>query len=204
MNRFTFGAAIAALSIAMPGVALAQRAPNAQIVVVDTGRILRECTACVAAQAQIGGQITALQQRQQTLGAPLQTEMQAIEAAARAARAMPVGAARTTAENAVNNRLQGLRTRENTANEELGRQEQTIQSIRANVIQQIQARLKPIIDGLLAARNANIVLDTDATLAHAPGVEVTNEVLQQLNQQLPSVSVTPMPQQAPAPQPQGR
>jgi Skp family chaperone for outer membrane proteins len=206
MNKFAFGAALAALSVTMPGIALAQRATNAQIVVVDTGRILRECTACIGAQNQIQGQITALQQRQQTLGTPLQTEMTAIEAEARRVRALPAGPARTAAETTVNNRLQALRTRENTANQELGRQEQTIQSIRAHVVQQLQVRLKPIIDGLLAARNANIVVDKDATLAYAPGLDVTNDVLAQLNQQLPAVSVTPLPQ-APAPttpQPQGR
>ena len=206
MNKFAIGAALAALSATMPGTALAQRTPNAQIVVVDTGRILRECTACVAAQGQIQGQITALQQRQQTLGAPLQTEAQAIDAEARRIRALPAGAARTAAETALTNRARNLQTRETTANQELGRQEQTIQSTRAHVIQQIQARLKPIIDGLLAARNANIVVDKDATLAYAPALEVTNEVLQQLNQQMPSVSVTPLPQQAQptTPQPTGR
>jgi Skp family chaperone for outer membrane proteins len=206
MNKFAIGAALAALSATMPGTALAQRTPNAQIVVVDTGRILRECTACVAAQGQIQGQITALQQRQQTLGTPLQTEAQAIDAEARRIRALPAGAARTAAETALTNRARNLQTRETTANQELGRTEQTIQSTRAHVIQQIQARLKPIIDGLLAARNANIVVDKDATLAYAPALEVTNEVLQQLNQQMPSVSVTPLPQQAQptTPQPTGR
>ena len=206
MNKFAIGAALAALSATMPGTALAQRTPNAQIVVVDTGRILRECTACVAAQGQIQGQITALQQRQQTLGAPLQTEAQAIDAEARRIRALPAGAARTAAETALTNRARNLQTRETTANQELGRTEQTIQSTRAHVIQQIQQRLKPIIDGLLAARNANIVVDKDATLAYAPALEVTNEVLQQLNQQMPSVSVTPLPQQAQptTPQPTGR
>ena len=204
MNKFAIGAALAALSLAMSGAALAQRAPNAQIVVVDTGRILRECAACVPAQAQLQGQITALQQRRQQLGQPLQTEAQSIEAAARAARAMPAGAARSAAETTLTTRIQALQGRENTANQELARQEQTIQSTRAHVAQQIQQRLKPIIDGLLASRQANIVLDSDAALAHSPAVDVTNEVLAQLNQQLPSVSITPLPQQAPPQQPQGR
>ena len=44
-------------------------------------------------------------------------------------------------------------------------------------------------------------------LAAAPTIDVTNDVLAQLNQQLPSVSVTPLPAQAQQPaqqQPQGR
>lgn len=195
MNKIIFGVAIAALSAAIPTAVLAQRAPGAQIVVVDTGKVMRECRACVAAQTQLQGQIAALQQRQQTLSGPLQTEMTAIDAEATRVRGLPAGAARTAAETALNNRLQALRTRENTANQELGRQEQTIQSTRAHVVQQLQQRLKPILDGLLASRGANIVIDRDATLSFSPALEVTNEVLTALNAQLPSVSVTPLPPQ---------
>src|SRR5687767_4319041 len=123
MNKFTISAALAALSLAMPGAAQGQRATNAQIIIVDTGRIFRECTACRAAQTQIQGQVTALQQRAQQLGQPLQTEAQSIQQAAQAARAQ-TGAARTAAESALQTRIQSLQARENTANQELQRGEQ--------------------------------------------------------------------------------
>jgi outer membrane protein len=204
MNRFAFGAALAALSLAIPGAASAQRGNNAVIVVVDTGRILRECTACRAAQSQLQTQITALQARATQLGQPLELEMQSIQQAAQAARAQQ-GAARTASESALQTRIQALQTRQNTANQELARQEQTIQSTRAHVVQQIQTRLNPIINQVMNSRNANVVLDKDATLSFSPALEVTNDVLAALNQQLPSVSVTPLPQQPANPaQPQGR
>src|SRR5688572_4120987 len=174
MNKLAIGAALAALSLAVPGAALAQRTANAQIIVVDTGRILRECTACVAAQTQINGQINALRQRAQQLGQPLEIEAQSIQQAAQAARAQQ-GAARTAAENALQTRVQALQSRQNNANQEIGRQEQTLQSIRAHVIQQLQQRLTPIIAQVMNARNANIVLDASATLEHSPALEVTND-----------------------------
>ena len=206
MNKLAVGAALAALSLAVPGVAAAQRTPNAQIIIIDTGRILRECTACVAAQTQLQGQFTALQQRAQTLGQPLQNEAQSISQAAQALRNQAAGAAKTAAETALQTRIQALQTRENTANQELARQEATIRSTQAHVVKQIQDRLRPIVTQVMNARNANLVLDTDATLHHSPALEVTNEVLAALNQQLPAVSVTPLPQQpAQNPQqPQGR
>ena len=43
------------------------------------------------------------------------------------------------------------------------------------------------------ARNANIAVDTNATLARANALDVTNDVLAALNSALPSVSVTPLP-----------
>jgi Skp family chaperone for outer membrane proteins len=205
MNKFAFGAAIAALSLGTSGAALAQRAPGAVIVVVDTDRVYRDCTACRAAQTQLQAQITTAQQRAQQLGQPIQTEAQSIQQAAQAARTA-TGAAKTTAETALQQRVQTLQQRETAANQELQRLEQNIQSTRQNVLQQINVRLNPIINQVMTQRGANVALDVNATLARAQGIDVTDAVLAALNQQLPSVSATPLPQgQQPAqPQPQGR
>jgi Skp family chaperone for outer membrane proteins len=206
MIRFATGAALAALTLAVPGAALAQRAPAAAIVVVDTARISSECTACRAAATQLQGLITSYQQRAQALGQPIQTEMQSINSAAAALQNQAAGAARTTGENQLRQRAQALETKQTQAQQELARLEQNIQSVRANVSRQINERLRPILNQVMTARGANVVLDVEATLNFAPALDVTNEVLTALNSALPSVSVTPMPQQAaPArPQPQGR
>ena len=45
----------------------------------------------------------------------------------------------------------------------------------------------------MTQRGANIALDQQQTMAAAKGVDVTDAVLALLNQQLPSVSVTPLP-----------
>jgi Skp family chaperone for outer membrane proteins len=201
MNKFAFGAALAALSLAMPGVAVAQRVAPAVIVVVDTDRIYRDCNACRAAQTQLTAQMNAAQQRAQALGQPLQTEQQSIEQAARAA-ANQQGAARTAAETALQQRFTQLQGRQTAAAQEMQRLQQNLQSTQANVLRQINARLNPIINQVMTARGGNIALDTNATLAAVPALDVTTEVLNALNQQLPSVSVTPLPQQQQ--QPAGR
>jgi outer membrane protein len=202
MNKLLLGTALAALAAAVPAAAPAQRAPAAVVVVVDSDRIYRECTACRAAQTQIQSQITALQQRAQALGQPIQTEAQSIQTAAQAARNQQ-GAARTAAEAALQQRATALQTRQNTASQEIGRLEQNIQSTRANVVQQINTRLNPIINQVMTARGANLAMDVNATMARSQALDVTAEVLAALNQQLPSVSVTPLPQ-GQQPQPQGR
>jgi Skp family chaperone for outer membrane proteins len=194
-------AAVAALALSPSiGIATAQpRVPAASVVIVDTDRIYRECTACRAAQAQIQTQITALQQRAAQLGQPIETELQSIQQAAAAARNQ-TGAARTTAETALQTRIQRLEQQRTTAQQELARSEQNLRSIQQNVLQQINARMNPIISQVMTARGANLAVDTNATLAHSAALNVTDQVLQSLNQQLPSVSVTPLPQTAaPAP-----
>lgn len=208
MNRFVFGSALAVLALAVPAAAPAQRVPGAQIVVVDTDRIYRECTACRAAQTQLQTQAAALQQRTQALGQPLETEIQSLQQAAQAARAQ-TGAARTAAEAALQQRATALQARQSSASQELQGREQTLRSTQSHVVQQINVQLNPIINQVMTQRGANIALDTNATLARAAALDVTNDVLTALNQRLPSVSVTPLPQQtAPAapqtPRPTGR
>jgi outer membrane protein len=203
MNKFAFGTALAALSLALPGVAQAQRTPGAVIVVVDTDRIFRECTACKAAQTQLQGMVTSARTRAQQLGTPLQTEAQSIEQAGAALRNQ-TGAARAAAESALNSRVQQFQTKQTTAQQEVARLEQNIQSTQANVLRQINERLNPIFTTVMNAHQANLALDVNATLARSNTLDVTNEVLSALNQQLPSVSVTPLPQQPAQPQPQGR
>jgi outer membrane protein len=205
MNKLALGAAMAALSIALPGVAQAQKVPGAVIVVVDTDRVYRDCTACKAAQNQLQGQVASARTRAQQLGQPLQSEAQSIEQAGAALRNQS-GAARAAAETALNTRVQQFQAKQTTAQQEVARLEQNIQSTQANVLRQINAKLNPIITQVMNARGANIALDTNATLARAGALDVTNDVLAALNSGLPSVSVTPLPQsQQPAqPQPQGR
>ena len=191
-------AALAAGALALPSAAAAQRAPAAVVVVVDSSRIYRDCTACKTAQTQLQSRVAALQTRQQTLANQLRPESQAIQAAIQAlAGKAPDAALRARAE--------AFQKKQDDANQELGRSQQNIQSIQANVVRQINVRLNPVINQVMTARGANIALDVDATLAHAQAVDVTTEVLAGLNRVLPSVSLTPLPAaQQQQQQPQGR
>jgi outer membrane protein len=205
MNKFALSAAVGALSIAIPGTAFAQtRAPAAAIVVVDSARIFTECNACRTATTQLQGLVTSGAQRAQTLRTSIQTEAQSIDQAASALQNMPAGPAKTQQQAALQTRYNALQTRQNQANQELSGLDQNIQSVRANVGRQINERLAPIYQQVMNAHGANLALDVDSTLAHAPALDVTNEVLTALNAALPSVSVTPLPAPPPGTQPQGR
>lgn len=196
MTKFLFGAAMAALALAAPAAAPAQRIGPAVVAVVDTDRISRECTACRAAAAQLQSQVQALRTRQQTLQQQLQAQGQPIETAVRALAGRQPDAA-------LQQRITAFQTQQNNANQELQRSETNLRSTQAHVQQQIGTRLQPIINTVMNSRGANLAIDRSAALAAAPALDITNEVLAQLNQQLPSVSVTPLPQQQQQ-QPTGR
>lgn len=195
-NLLIISAVIAAA--AAPSAVQAQRAPAAVVVVVDSDRIYRECNACRTAQQQLQSQVTALQNRQRTLAAELRPEGQALQTALQALNGKQPDAA-------LRSRAQAFQQRQEQAQQELQRSEQNIQSIRANVIRQIDDRMRPVINQVMSQRGANLAVDVNATLAHSQAVNVTDAVLASLNAALPSVSITPLPQQQqPQQQPQGR
>jgi Skp family chaperone for outer membrane proteins len=199
-------ALLAAVAFA-PAPAFAQNVPPAVVAVVDTQRIFGSCTACVAAHTQIQALVTQAQSRATALSTPLQTQEQALQTEATRVRALPEGAAKNTAGQALQQRAQAFQAQQGSAQQEIDRLRQNIESTRQNVLRQISERLNPIVTQVMTQRGANIAVDQQATLAAARGVDVTDAVLAALNQQLKTVSVTPLPQAAaPAarPAPSGR
>jgi outer membrane protein len=196
MKTAFYTAALGLMTLGAPSAALAQQAPGAVIILVDTTRIYRECTACKTAQTGLQSRVTALQSRQQTLANQLRTEGEPIEAAIRALNGKEPDAA-------LRARVTAFQTKQNNANQELQRSQENIQSIQQNVLRQINARLSPAVTQVMTARGANIALDTSSTIAASQGVDATTAVLAALNASLKSVSLTPLPAQTPA-QPAGR
>jgi Skp family chaperone for outer membrane proteins len=197
MNKFVFGAAFAALAIAVPASAPAQRLGAAVIAVIDTSRIFRECNACRTAQTQLQQQVDQARQRAQQLSQPLQTEGQSLENSLKALGGKAPDAA-------LQGRIQAFQTRQNTANQELQNRQATIQRNQQYVAQQINTKLDPIIKSVMQSRGANIAVDMQATLATSPSIDVTNDVMAQLNQQLTTINVTAPAAPANTQRPQGR
>ncbi len=196
MNKLLFGTALCALALAMPHAASAQQLPPAVVAVVDTDRIVAQCTVCVAANTQLQAQLTQLQQRVQALGTPLQTEERALQTAV---NALPAG---QQPDAALSARIQAYQTQQQNAQREIqGRQEQIQRNV-GFVRQQIGQRIQPAIVTVMQQRGANVAVDRNATLAHNPAVEVTDAVLAIVNQNTAALNVNaPPPAQQPAAQP---
>ncbi len=196
MNKLTLGTAAAVLALAIPAAASAQQLPAAVIAVVDTGRILQQCTACTAANTQLQAQAQQLQQRAQQLNQPLETEAQSIQTAI---SALPQG---QQPDAGLQARIRTFRSQQETAQRELQTRQETLQRNRNFVLQQIEQRLSPIVSQVMTQRGAVIAMDRSSTMAHNASIEITDAVLAGLNQQLPTVNVNaPPPAQQPAQQP---
>lgn len=193
MMKFAVSSAIAALALAIPAAAPAQKIGPAVIIVVDREQIYSDCVACKAAQTQLQAQLQQIQQRAQQLGQPIDAEVNAIRTAAGG----------KAPDAALQKRIQELQTKQAAAQKELAESEATFNRNRAFVSKQINDKLDPIITQMMRDRGASIALDQNVTIAISPAVNVTNDVLAALNQQLPSVSTT-APAAPAQQQPQGR
>jgi Skp family chaperone for outer membrane proteins len=191
MKKLALSLAVVVSALTFSGAAEAQQRPA--VLIVDTDRILNECTACKAAATQLQSQLQSGRTRAQQLEASLKPEAEALQKAVQAAGGKP--------DAALQARINAYRTKEQQGQAELAGRENSLQSTQSHVQQQIGTRLVQIVEQSRARRQASIVVAKGNTLASDSTIDITGEVLAALNQQLPAVSVTPLPQQA---RPQGR
>lgn len=180
----------ATLVYAAPAAAQA-KLPTPVIAIIDAEKVLTECTACKAADAQLQAQQAQLQQFAQQLAAPLQTEGQALRTAVNAANGKPDAALQT--------RITVFEGKQQTAQSQIQAQQDTLQRNAQFVRQQEIEALKPLLDQVSQQRGATVTLDRSAVLFAAPTIDVTNDVLAGMNAKLQAVNVV-----APPPPPQGQ
>ena len=185
MRNFMLAAAFAATAVILPAAASAAPA----VLTVDLDKVLSECTACRSASAAIQSQVKQGQDRALALDGQLKPELQAIETAGRALNGKEPDAA-------LKKRATDFQARQQAAQTELANRQRAIESTQANVQQQIASRVVLISEQVRVRRQAEVVVGKNAALASNPANDVTAEVLAALNAALPSVSVTPLPQQA--------
>ena len=197
MKRLLISALFAASAV-LPSVAHAQAIPAAVVAVVDLEKVTSTCNACKTASAALRSQITGLQNRQQTLAGPLETEGKSIQAAIDALNGKAPDAA-------LEARAKAWQTKRDQAAQELQRQQAQIQANQQYVQKQVADKLGPIYTQVMQRSGANIMVEIGQTLASGATLDVTNDVVTALNAALPTVATT-APAQATRPQtqPQGR
>jgi len=186
MNTKLLVAALGA-TVLVPAAAQAQRVPAAAVAVVDTDQISQTCTACRAASTTLQSQEATLRSRAQTLqqqiqaaGGPLQTQVNALNG--------------KEPDAALKAKITAFQNQQQSAQQELAQGQQRLQSTQANVNRQISTKLTSIVASVAASRGANVVIAKGDVMYAAQTVDITAEVLSQLNAQLPAVSVTPLPE----------
>jgi outer membrane protein len=195
MKTLLMSAAFAAAIVAPSG-ASAQSVPAAVVAVVDLDRVTSECNACKTATAALRSQVTAVQNREKALAAPLETEQKAIQAQIDALNGKAPDAA-------LQNRAKSFQAKQQQGAQEIAAQQQQVQRNQQYIQKQIADKLGPIYQQVMQRRGANVLIETSSTLATTTSVDVTNDILAALNTAMPTIATT-APAGSTQSQPQGR
>jgi Skp family chaperone for outer membrane proteins len=197
MTKTLLIAAATVAAVALPSAAQAQALPAAVVAVVDIEKVTSTCNACRTAITSLKSQVTTLQNREKALGAPLQTEQKAIQAAIDALNGKEPDAA-------LQARVKAFQAKQQQGVAELQRSQQQLQLNQQYVNKQIADKIGPIYSQVMQKRGANVMVEIGTTLASGASLDVTNDVLTALNATLPSISTTAPAQPQQQAQPQGR
>ena len=182
----------AALALApMTAIALASVPAAAQsktgIAVVDLQRAVATSSAYSTARSQIQttykAQIDSFTARKNAIDADLKAKGTALEAAMKAAGNKPTPA--------IQAQYEAYQKAGQNGQAELQRLGQPIALANAYVEEQISAKLSDALKAAMTQAKVDLILAPDATVSYQPTVDITQQVVAQLNALVPSVGITP-------------
>jgi len=182
MTKIAILAAASAVFLAAAP-ASAQQLPAAVIAVANIDKASNECNACKTALASLQSQLNAIKTLQTQLGTPLEAEQKTLTTAVQALNGKEPDAA-------LAGRIQAFDRKQQDANRQLAARDQAFQNNRAYVMQQIGAKLEPALTTVMAKRGATMIVDSRVALQASPALDVTNDVIAQLNSTLSSIATT--------------
>ena len=177
--------AIAALSVS-PMLAAPAAAQARSTAVADVRAAAAKSNAFTVASQQIQTTYKAQIDQQETRGQTLQAEMNVLIAKynEEAKKSPQNQAALQAAAKAVQDKRQA-------AQDELGKIGEPVELALAYVEDQISVRMNEAIKAAMTAKKVDLLLQPDAVLARENNVDITDAVVVELNEILPSVTITP-------------
>lgn len=194
---------------ALPGLATAQVAVAPSVGVANLEEAMQKSNAFVLAINQIKitykPQIDQFEARSKALNAEIQPLVTAFQTAQRAPN--PNQAALQT-------QLTALQARQQAAQKELQSIYMPVGRAQAYVEEQIAGKMDGALKAAMTKKKIAVVLQPQATISYQPSVDITNDIVTEINTLVPSVTTTPPANWQPGgqggqaaagqPQPQGR
>ncbi len=178
--------------------ALAQRAQNGSVIVMDYERVLTTSVAGRDVEAklrQIAEQMQAELQPEQTA---VQTEAQALQTATRGQTQEQI-----QRNSSLNQRVTAFNTRAEAFRAQQVTRARDLEYTRQQALQEFNRQVEPIVTEVMNARRAGVVVDRSSVQIMAEGVDATADIISRLDQRVRTINVTrqaaPAPQQPAAP-----
>jgi Skp family chaperone for outer membrane proteins len=177
----------AALGVAAPAAAQVKQAIAMVNVEQAVGQSAAAQTATQQMQTTYKAQIDQITARQTALQTELKQKQDAFQAAAQAAGQNPPAAK----QQELQTQYAALQRRAQEAQAELQRLGEPVQLAREYVLEQIGAKLSEAMRNVMTKNKIDVLLKDEAAEAFAPGADVTNLLVQELNALVPSVGIVP-------------
>ena len=197
MKRIAFGALMLAISSAgamLPSVpAAAQQIPPAVVATLDVQRVLFECAASKSIRPQLD------QYRVAT-----QTEINKNEEALRNEEQELLRQRTILAPDAFEQKRKDFEKKVSDAQRGMQEKNRTFDIMTANARNDILKAMQDIVKGIVTQRGISVVLDRAVVAFAIDSIDITEQVLKQVDQKLPTLklsSVPPGPQGAATPAP---
>lgn len=154
------------------------------ILVVDTGRVLRD--------SEVGKHI---KRQLETIGKSMESEAKAkaspLESKGKSLEAQLKGKtmASLQSDSALQAQIQSFKKDQQAVQVDLAYKQKEMQITEGKAVQKVQERLRVILKAIVAERNADVVLERSLVIYGDP-VDVTDTVISRLNSQMRTVPVT--------------
>ena len=180
LKNLVLATAVSGLALACASTALAQRNTAASVLIVNYQRLAAESALGRDMQTKIqgvGAQIQQQVQAMQTEGESIQQEQDRLAAATRGMTSAQVQASATLRPQieAFQQRRQQFQTRFQALQGDM-------QCTQAIAVRDFENQIRPILTTAMQARGAGAIVDTSGVRAFDPQYDVTNTVIQQLDQ----------------------
>lgn len=179
----TFSKLLVAAAVLSPAPALAQ---VSGIAVANADQAVANSRAWTAARTQIETTYKTQIDQARTRGQTLERELQPLITAFNTARAAP-----NANQASLQSQAQTIQTRQQAAQQELGRLTQPAQRAQAYALEQISNRLPEAVQTVVRARNVSLLLRPDAALFAQPTADITPAITTELDRLVPSVGIAP-------------
>ena len=180
-KALTFLTAAAALAVAAPATAQVNG-----IAVANPEAAVAKTRAWVTAKGQIEAQYKTQLDQANARRTAAQTELQPLVTAYQTAARAP-----NANEASLRPQLQAIQTKEQAAQQEIGRLTQPAQRAQAYAIEQISNQLRAAVDGAVAKKRVTLLLRPEAALFAQPAADITNDITAELDRLVPTVNITP-------------
>lgn len=155
-----------------------QGVPAPKILVIDRQALLRQSAVGIDIAKQVEGYTKAAEAQLKGEGEGLRKEEQALQ------QQVAILAPDVKAQ-----KIKAFEQKQAAFQQRVQQKQNQIRYGVALAQRQVEAAAGPIVQGLMQERGANLLLDRQAVVIGAPGLDVTAVAIQRLNQKLPSVKV---------------